>query len=171
MSDGTDTRGFLARWSRLKREARSEPTPPIVRQPSPPVVPATPGPSPVLPPLESLSFDSDFTGFLSDKVSEALRKKALRALFHSPELNVVDGLNDYADDLTRPEPLGDVLVHNIGHWLDEKAEDAVAAALAEAGADAAPTSGENRAEAEAAARPPAQDEPRVEEADGAVPRA
>ena len=39
-----------------------------------------------MPPLESLSADSDFTGFLSPKVSESLRRAALRKLFHGDDI-------------------------------------------------------------------------------------
>ena len=35
-----------------------------------------------MPPLESLGEESDYSGFLSPEVSEALRKKALRKMFH-----------------------------------------------------------------------------------------
>ena len=51
-----------------------------------------------LPPIESLSEDSDYSPFMSPEVDEKLKKLALRKLFKSPVFNVVDGLNDYDDD-------------------------------------------------------------------------
>jgi len=51
--------------------------------------------------VESLDYESDFTVFMHEKVPEALRRKALRALWQSnPILANVDGLNDYDEDFT-----------------------------------------------------------------------
>ena len=51
--------------------------------------------------VETLDYDSDFTVFMHEKVPEALRRRALRALWHSnPILANVDGLNDYDEDFT-----------------------------------------------------------------------
>jgi len=52
-----------------------------------------------LPPIESLGRDSDFTPFLSGKVPEFIRRKALSVLWRSdPLLANLDGLNDYDED-------------------------------------------------------------------------
>jgi len=52
-----------------------------------------------LPPIESLGRDSDFTPFLSEKVPEFIRRKALSVLWRSdPVLANLDGLNDYDED-------------------------------------------------------------------------
>jgi hypothetical protein len=54
-----------------------------------------------LPPVESLTYESDYRGFFADGVSEALRRRALRQLWRSnPILANVDGLNDYDGDFT-----------------------------------------------------------------------
>ncbi|HZD89089.1 MAG TPA: DUF3306 domain-containing protein [Pseudolabrys sp.] len=54
---------------------------------------------PALPPVEDLTFESDFSAFLHDKVPEALRRAALRKLWTSdPVLANLDGLNDYCED-------------------------------------------------------------------------
>lgn len=83
-------------------------------------------PEPVLtdadmPPLESLEFSSDFSGFLSPEVSEKLRRAALRKLFHSSELNIVDGLDEYAEDYTTFEPLGDIITSDMRHLIEVEA--------------------------------------------------
>ena len=62
-----------------------------------------------MPPLESLDEHSDYSGFFSPKVSEKLRKQALRKLFHLDLYNVTDGLDDYAEDYTKFAPLGNIL--------------------------------------------------------------
>lgn len=54
-----------------------------------------------LPSIESLTAQSDYTGFLKKNVPEALRKAALRKLWVSdPILANLDGLNDYDEDFT-----------------------------------------------------------------------
>ena len=50
-----------------------------------------------LPPIESLTKDSDFTPFLADNVPDFIRKRAMRALWLSdPFFGFQDGLDDYA---------------------------------------------------------------------------
>lgn len=57
-----------------------------------------------LPDIESLTYESDFTGFLREGVPNELRKLALKKLWRSnPVLANVDGLNDYDLDYTKSE--------------------------------------------------------------------
>jgi hypothetical protein len=87
-----------------------------------------------MPPLESLSADSDFTGFLSPKVSESLRRAALRKLFHGSTFNVIDELDDYAEDFTTFEALGDIITADMRHQIEleaKKKAEAVKQALLE----------------------------------------
>jgi hypothetical protein len=58
-----------------------------------------------LPPIASLSFDSDFSAFLQPKVADALKRQALRKLFSDPRFNVMDGLDTYIDDYSIPDPI------------------------------------------------------------------
>lgn len=87
-----------------------------------------------MPDLDSLGEDADYSPFLSPGVSEALRRKALRRLFASPVYNVTDGLNDYDDDFTTFEPLGDIVTSDMRHRMEREAEEAEARARAEADA-------------------------------------
>ncbi len=73
-----------------------------------------------MPPVEELTEDSDYSDFLSPKVSDALRKQALRKLFHLPFLNVVDGLDDYAEDYTKFASLGDIIPHEMKRMLERE---------------------------------------------------
>jgi len=78
-----------------------------------------------LPALESLNEDSDYSMFMSPQVEEGVRKLALRKLFKSPIFNVVDGLNDYDDDFTTFEALGDIVTSDMKfHEERKKAEQA-----------------------------------------------
>jgi hypothetical protein len=92
--------GFAGRWSRLKAEARApEPTPVPVAAPEPTLAPrdgqlldaqtpdadapdekAAPEKT-ELPPLESLTKDSDFSLFMRSDVADDARKQALRKLW------------------------------------------------------------------------------------------
>ena len=58
-----------------------------------------------MPPVESLDAGADVGAFLSPKVSDALRKRALRAVFRQARFNVRDGLDDYDEDFTAFPPL------------------------------------------------------------------
>ena len=110
--------GFARRWSRRKRAARSgeeasaEALPAVLEEAPAGALDAPAEPAPVveltdadMPPLDSLDEDSDYAGFLSPKVSEELRRAALRKLFSSALFNRVDGLDDYDEDFSSFEPL------------------------------------------------------------------
>ena len=73
-----------------------------------------------MPPLEQLTEESDYSDFLSPSVSDALRKLALRKLFHLPLFNVVDGLDDYAEDFTKFAALGDIIPHDMKRMLERE---------------------------------------------------
>jgi hypothetical protein len=87
-----DKEAFLARWSRLKRE-QAAPAPD-------PAKPAAAAPAPALPPVEKLTPESDFSGFMHPKVEDALRRAALKKLFGDPHFNVPDPYEAYSGDWT-----------------------------------------------------------------------
>ncbi len=107
----TGDEGFVGRWSRRKAETSqtADETPPDP-------------PDAELPPTESLTPDSDYSGFLSLKVSAALRRQALRRLFHSGAIAGPDGLDDYDEDFRSFEPLGDVMTADRRHRRDTEKE-------------------------------------------------
>jgi Protein of unknown function (DUF3306) len=82
---------FLSRWSRLKRE--------------PPAEKPAESPAPALPPVESLTPESDFTDFMHPKVKEELRRLALKKLFSDPHFNLPDPFEAYSGDWTGGEPI------------------------------------------------------------------
>jgi len=90
MNEDKSKETFVARWSRLKREAE---TAPPAERPGPAPEAAGEQP-PELPPIEALTADSDFSVFFHPKVDEKLRRLALKKLFHDPRLNVVDVMED-----------------------------------------------------------------------------
>jgi len=75
-----------------------------------------------MPDIKSMTPDSDYTDFLSPGVSEELRNAALRKLFLSEVFNIRDGLNEYDEDYTHFESLGDIVTADMKHQLELKAE-------------------------------------------------
>ena len=62
-------------------------------------------PAATLPPVESLTPQSDFTAFLQPDVEEGLKRAALKQLFRDPRFNVMDRLDVYIDDYSKPDPI------------------------------------------------------------------
>ena len=116
---------FLRRWSRRKLNPEEEDKVPAAAVPPPEQEPepAPPGDE-EMPSLESLTPDSDYSLFLSPRVSESLRKMALRKLFHSPAFNLCDGLDDYDEDFRRFTVLGEVVTVEMRRRLEELVEEA-----------------------------------------------
>jgi hypothetical protein len=126
---------FASRWSRRKLEG-SDAQPEEDSGALSSLLQGQAGPEPErervisdqdLAPPESLSDDDDFSGFLSPDVSEALRQKALQRLFSAARFNVVDGLDDYAEDFTQFAPLGEVVTHEMRRLLEDRLDQASAA--------------------------------------------
>jgi hypothetical protein len=76
-----------------------------------------------MPPIESLSEESDFTQFFSSGVSEELRNLALRSLFKLPQFNIRDGLNDYDEDFSKIPVLAKEVAAKLRSWLHEKQDE------------------------------------------------
>lgn len=126
-AEGSEENSFLSRWSRLKSEqALKESEAEAVKDPShTDALAESSEDSPVLtdedmPPIESLDENSDYSMFMSKGVSENLRRMALRKLFSGTVFNVRDGLDDYDDDFTTFESLGDLVTSDMKHREDMK---------------------------------------------------
>lgn len=74
---------------------------------------ASPAPEAALPPVESLTFDSDFTPFMRPGVDADVRRSAVRKLLRDPRFNVMDGLDVYIDDYSIPSPIEPELVRTL----------------------------------------------------------
>lgn len=126
---------FLQRWSRLKSSTLDRAQPggsqddTTSRSGLPESLPAQSTPmapeKTVLPDLESLGQDSDYSAFLRPDVDVTLRRAALRKLFHSPKFNVLDGLDDYCDDFTQFAPLAGIVTADMRHHLERAARELV----------------------------------------------
>ena len=110
-----------------------------------------------MPPIESLTEHSDFSGFLSPGVSEGLRKMALRKLFNSATFNIRDGLDDYDDDFRNFAALGDLITCDMKHQMELAEERKRRAAEAEAHSESAETEQAADDETQADSDPRAQE--------------
>jgi len=82
-----------------------------------------------MPAVDTLNQSSDYSGFLNKGVSPELRKQALRHLFSHAIFNERDGLNDYDEDYTTFEPLGDTVTSDM-RWHQARKEREEAERLA-----------------------------------------
>jgi hypothetical protein len=132
-----DNETFLKRWSRLKREEEKnlpEKTGGATEKPQP----KEEAEAPPLPPMESLTPQSDFSAFMHPKVQDALRRVALKKLFSDPHFNVEDLNEAYSGDWTGGEPITEAMLKRLNQarthlFSDEerkKLEDAEAQAAA-----------------------------------------
>ncbi|MBA2492969.1 MAG: DUF3306 domain-containing protein [Gammaproteobacteria bacterium] len=143
---------FLNRWSRRKRRSPSEQDVAetsdrheLEAAPEAEDLPSSPGAEDRdavaditdadLPPLETLDENSDYSGFMSSKVSAESRRQALRKLFHQPKFNVRDKLDCHAGDFTKFEPLGDTITADMRHQIERAARHKLNQALNEPAVD------------------------------------
>ncbi len=139
--------GFLSRWSRRKREAEEGHEARDTRRDGASRHRGTradrsawrpqPAPEP-LPPVESLTPESDFSPFMREGVDPEVRRGAVKKLFADPRFNVMDGLDVYIDDYSKPDPLPE-------GWLEKMTQVRAAGHLqAAAGAGARNGRGKHR---------------------------
>jgi hypothetical protein len=62
-------------------------------------------PPPTLADVAALTRDSDYSRFVAPDVSGEVKNAALKKLFGNPHFNVMDGLDVYIDDDSKPDPL------------------------------------------------------------------
>ena len=168
---------FLSRWSRRKAQERSGETVPehvppvaapaavVVRAvaPAAPAQPAAdvsappPPPPPTLEDTQALTPASDFSRFVARDVPPEVRNAAVKKLFADPHFNVMDGLDIYIDDYSKPSPLSAAdmakmvsaqflkLVDDPEEKKKPEATEPAAAAVADRDCDAAPTDSDTRA--------------------------
>lgn len=115
-----DKEPFLSRWSRRKLDSAKDPGAPLPVVPEtktpPAAVPAAARPpaETELPPVDTLKgLASEYKDFLRPGVDEKLRQSALKKLFHDPHFNVMDGLDTYIDDYSKPDPIPEEMLKSL----------------------------------------------------------
>jgi hypothetical protein len=111
--------GFLGRWSKRKldvqqgKEVEAEPVVEVASAPpsQPQLFPEagasepTQPPPPTLEDVQALTADSDFKRFATADVPADVKNAAMKKLFADPRYNVMDGLDVYIDDFSKPDPI------------------------------------------------------------------
>jgi hypothetical protein len=112
----------LKRWSRRKLEAARAQAMPAGEPADAPVAPtpqpaeqATPNAAPALPPIGSLTIDSEFAAFFKPEIPEATQRAALKQLFRDPRFNIMDGLDVYIGDYTQSDPIPPEMMERLLH--------------------------------------------------------
>ena len=144
------TEGFFSRWSRRKAGKEKEgeidqqldlkkavaPTADI--SPAPQENTSTQTPPPVtLEDVEKIDrFAPDFSAFMKPDVDPAVQQAALKKMFSDPHFNVMDGLDIYIDDYSKPDPLPQGMLERMAQSdmlnLFRKKSDVVAEQLVDA---------------------------------------
>jgi hypothetical protein len=173
--------GFLGRWSKRKldvkegKEVEAEPLPepeappapspePVAEvQDTPPVAVEEPPPL-TLDDVKALTSESDFTRFAASDVAPDVKNAAMKKLFADPRYNVMDGMDVYVDDYSKPDPIPYSMLRKLasakflGLFDQEEKEEAEAAQAALKARDVAdnPT---DQTVAQSETAPPAVPEP------------
>jgi hypothetical protein len=133
----------LSRWSRRKTESKDPVAPAVLtleNDDQNSIAVTEPEQAPELtdadmPDIETLTEESDFSGFMSSGVSDDLRNLALRKLFKSSVFNIRDGLDEYDEDYTEFEKLGDIVTCDMKHQIEMQEQKLREKLAAEADAD------------------------------------
>lgn len=134
-----DEPGFLGRWARRKADVRDgKPLTEPVVEVAVPVAAVAPAPKPLpavseapsldtaatadapeeprLPTLDdvqALALDGDFKPFMAQGVTPEVKNAAMKKLFTDPHYNIMDGLDTYIDDYSKPDPIPESMLRNM----------------------------------------------------------
>ena len=108
--------GFLGRWSKRKAGIDSKEDASLVKKVEAPkeassILPNEKASQEAPPPvtLEDVAkidrFDPDFSAFMKPDVDPTVQQAALKKMFTDPHFNIMDGLDIYIDDYSKPDPL------------------------------------------------------------------
>jgi len=142
---------FLGRWSRLKKEEKrpaAAADKPVAQKPQ-----AADQPPP-LPPLDKLTPQSEFSGFMHPKVEDALRRAALKKLFADPHFNIPDPFEPNSRDWNISDPISKEMLASLNQartllFTPQEKEHALLADQAKAEEEAYAEEEKRRAEREA----------------------
>lgn len=116
---------FFERWSRRKTQTE------LAVGPAPgakaascsaeapgPAAGGEPRPLPTMDDVEKLTPQSDYAAFVKRGVDENVKRSALKKLFTDPHFNVMDGLDIYIDDYSKPDPIPPAMLAALNHAKD-----------------------------------------------------
>ena len=112
----TQDQNPLSRWSRRKLEQKKleQEKAQAELQAKQSVAARQPEQEPApLPPVESLTPQSDFTGFMQPKVQDSVRRIALKKLFADPHFNIPDAFEPFSGDWTVGEAISPAMLKEL----------------------------------------------------------
>ena len=107
--------------------------PPALAAPVPDAAADEAPPPPTMEDVQALTAQSDFSRFAARDVAADVKNAALKKLFADPRYNVMDGMDVYIGDYSRPDPLPDSMLRQLAsasflRLFDEPPADAAAGA-------------------------------------------
>ena len=93
--------------------------------------------------VKALTPESDFTRFAASDVAPDVKNAAMKKLFADPRYNVMDGMDVYIDDYSKPDPIPYAMLRKLasakflGLFDQEEKEEAQAAEAARQARDVA----------------------------------
>ncbi len=73
--------------------------------------------------VDKVTFESGAASFLKQGVDKAVKKAALRKLFHSSEYNYISDMDDCTEDFSQLETLSDKVKGELRSWAKEQIDD------------------------------------------------
>jgi hypothetical protein len=70
-------------------------------------------PPPTLEDVRALTAQSDFSRFAARDVAPEVKNAAMKKLFADPRYNVMDGMDVYIDDYSKPDPIPDSMLRQL----------------------------------------------------------
>ena len=111
-----DKENFLSRWSRRKLDAKESAPAGAPQSVELPAAAFKEPPVPAAEPTAAGTADditSEYRKFFDLRVDENLRRTALKKLFSDPQFNVMDGLDTYIDDYSKPDPIPTAMLRQL----------------------------------------------------------
>ena len=138
---------FLSRWSKRKLEAKQDASAAQPSAESEAAASAAPGAAATQAPAAGAQPGKgpEYREFFDPRVDEKLRRTALKKLFGEPQFNVMDGLDTYIDDYSKPDPIPEAMLRRLNQAKDlllfeeRKTGDAAVYAAAAVPAEIEPT--------------------------------
>jgi len=149
----SDKEAFVARWARLKRDRAKDDAAEARKD----VPQASEARAPVLPPVEGLTPDSDFSAFMAGGVQDSLKRAALKKLFSDPHFSGPDLFEPFSGDWTVGETIPQEMLATLNQartvlFREEEEKKAAAASRGESQAPEAAAEAEPKTEDDGAGR-------------------
>lgn len=105
---------FFSRWAKKNQQAHEARADQPAAAPEPEPDPWE-GRTPTQEDLDKLSPQDNISAFMKQGVDENVKRSALKKLFSDPHFNIMDGLDIYIDDYSKPDPIPPEMMAMLQH--------------------------------------------------------